>query len=161
MTASETIRAMYDAINRRDLDGAIATIDDNCTYEDFNFSKPFVGKDAIYQLFKDSCENIPDGLLFVIDDITQSAPKTVGGSVGLMWHVELDGIPFPNGRGVSFYRLSDSTGKVIRARDVVEPPVKPGKVAFSMMRLASPLVRRLLKSKTTASLSLTRSDDDL
>ncbi|MEO0456997.1 MAG: nuclear transport factor 2 family protein [Cyanobacteria bacterium P01_A01_bin.114] len=140
-SASDIIRAMYDAINRRDVEGAIAFIDDNCIYQDFNFSRPFQGKAAVRDLFKDSCEKVPKTLRFVIDDITTGDPL----AAGLTWHVELDGIPFPNGRGTSFYRLSETTGKVIFARDTVEPPLKPGQIAFSIIRLVSPLVRKFLK----------------
>ncbi|MEM8810762.1 MAG: nuclear transport factor 2 family protein [Cyanobacteria bacterium P01_G01_bin.38] len=142
-SASETIRALYTAINRRDVEGAIAFIDDDCLYQDFNFPQPFQGKAAVQALFKESCEKVPKALQFVIDDITTGDPL----ATGLTWHVELDGIPFPNGRGASFYRLSETTGKVIFARDVVEPPIKPGRVAFSIIRLASPLVRRFLKGR--------------
>lgn len=139
--ASEIIQAMYDAINRRDVDGAIAFIDDDCTYQDFNFPKPFQGKAAIRTLFEESCQKIPEALQFVIDDITTGDSL----AVGLTWHVELDGIPFPNGRGASFYRLSETTGKMIFARDIVEPPIKPGRMAFSIIRWVSPLVRRFLR----------------
>ncbi|NEP15596.1 MAG: nuclear transport factor 2 family protein [Leptolyngbya sp. SIO4C1] len=140
MSASEVVRAMYAAINRRDVEGAIAFIDENCVYQDFNFPQPFEGKAAVRSLFEESCNNVPPTLTFVIDDITAGDPL----AVGMTWHVELDGIAFPNGRGASFYRLSERSGKVIFARDIVEPPVKPGKVAFAIIRLVSPLVRRVL-----------------
>ncbi|MEM9907443.1 MAG: nuclear transport factor 2 family protein [Cyanobacteria bacterium P01_D01_bin.44] len=142
-SASETIQAMYVAINRRDVEAAIAFIDDECTYQDFNFSQPFQGKAAVRALFEESCEKVPKALQFVIDDITTGDPL----ATGLTWHVELEGIPFPNGRGTSFYRLSETTGKVIFARDIVEPSIKPGRIAFSIIRLVSPLVRRFLKGR--------------
>jgi hypothetical protein len=116
-------------------------IDDECVYQDLNFSQPFKGKEAVRQLLCESCEGIPDDLLFVIDDITQGDLL----AVGILWHVELDGIPFPNGRGVSFYRFSAETGKLVLARDLVESPLKPGNAAFWLIRLVSPWVRRLLK----------------
>ncbi len=100
------------------------------------------------QLLEESCKGMPDELQFVIDDLTTGDRF----AVGVLWHVELDGIPFPNGRGVSFYRFSEVTGKLVNARDLVEPPLKPGKAAFFIIRLVSPLVRRLLKhqhNKTT------------
>ncbi|MGC9503409.1 nuclear transport factor 2 family protein [Baaleninema sp.] len=142
---SELVRSLYDAINRRDIDGAIALVDDECIYEDLNFPQPFRGKAAVRRLFETSCDSVPEDLLFVIDDITEAE----GNAVGLLWHVELDGIPFPNGRGASFYRISDTTGKLVFARDLVEPPLKPGKLSLGVIRLVTPLVRPVLKPRET------------
>ncbi len=137
------IQSIYEAINRRDIPAAMELIDDDCIYEDLNFPQPFLGKDAVRKLFEESCQGVPDDLQFVIDDLTQGEQN----ALGVLWHVELDGIPFPNGRGVSFYRLSEKTGKLVFARDLVEPPIKPGKVSFWIIRLVTPLIRLLLKSK--------------
>ncbi len=137
------IQSIYEAINRRDIPAAMELIDDDCIYEDLNFPQPFLGKDAVRKLFEESCQGVPDDLQFVIDDLTQGEQSTFG----VLWHVELDGIPFPNGRGVSFYRLSEKTGKLVFARDLVEPPIKPGKVSFWIIRLVTPLIRLLLKQK--------------
>ncbi|MEB3232919.1 MAG: nuclear transport factor 2 family protein, partial [Leptolyngbyaceae bacterium] len=142
--AHHIVEAMYAAINRRDIDAAMAYIDPNCVYQDFNFSQPFIGRAAVRDLFTESCNGLPNDLLFVIDDISTGE----GQAVGIIWHVELDGIPFPNGRGASFYRLSDTTGQIVLARDVVEPPLKPGHAAFFLIRLVTPLVRRFLAPKT-------------
>ena len=140
-TAHKTIQSIYEAINRRDLNAAMEWIDSQCLYEDLNFSHPFRGRDAVRQLLEESCQGIPDELQFVIDDLTTGDCF----AVGVLWHIELDGIPFPNGRGVSFYRFSEVTGKLVKARDLVEPPFKPGKMAFFILRLVSPLVRLFLK----------------
>ncbi|NEP27462.1 nuclear transport factor 2 family protein, partial [Moorena sp. SIO3I6] len=112
--AHNLIQSIYEAINRRDVNAAMEWIDDQCIYEDLNFSQPFKGKEAVKQLLEESCQGIPDELKFVIDDITTGDPL----AVGILWHVELDGIPFPNGRGVSFYRCSEVTGKLVLARDL-------------------------------------------
>ena len=146
MTTTPThsvIQSIYEAINRRDIPAAMELIDDDCIYEDLNFPQPFLGKNAVRKLFEESCQGVPDDLQFVIDDLTQGEDNRFG----VLWHVELDGIPFPNGRGVSFYRLSEKTGKLVFARDLVEPPIKPGKVSFWIIRLVTPLIRLLLKPK--------------
>lgn len=141
-TAKEVIESIYKAINSRDITAAMAWIDDDCIYQDLNFPKPFTGKQAVRQLFEESIQGLPDDLQFVIDDITTEDKL----AVGIIWHVELDGIPFPNGRGASFYRLSQKTRKLVFARDLVESPVKLGKVAFFIIRLVMPLVRRISKA---------------
>ena len=48
-------------------------------------------------------------------------------------HVDLNGNEFPFSRGVSFYEVDDS-GKIVAARDLVEPAVKPGASALLVSR---------------------------
>ena len=141
--AHSVIQSFYQAVNRRDILAAMNLVDDNCLYQDLNFSQPFQGKEAVQKLLEESCNGIPDDLQFVIDDITVGDPL----AVGVFWHVELDGTPFPNSRGASFYRLSEKSGKLVLARDVVESPFKPGHAAFFIIRLVTPLIRRQLKRK--------------
>ncbi|MEA5512131.1 nuclear transport factor 2 family protein [Crocosphaera sp. UHCC 0190] len=144
-SAKEVIESIYQAINNRDIEKAIKWVDNDCIYQDVNFSQAFEGKESVKNLFKESCENVPDDFKFVIDEITTEDPL----KVGVLWHVELDNIPIPNGRGVSFYRISETTGKLIFARDIVEPPLKPGKLSFFIIRLVTPLIRRFLKQDST------------
>ncbi len=144
-TAKEVIESIYQAINNRNIDTAIKWVDDACIYQDVNFSQSFEGKEAVKTLFQESCDNVPDDFKFVIDEITEGDPL----KVGVLWHVELDNVSIPNGRGVSFYRISETTGKLIFARDIVEPPLKPGKVSFFIIRLITPLIRRFLKPDST------------
>ncbi|EEH58945.1 uncharacterized protein MICPUCDRAFT_4063, partial [Micromonas pusilla CCMP1545] len=134
-TAETVVRGMYDAINRRDVAAALEFVDDDILYEDFNFPTPFKGKAAVKKLFEESCDGIPDDMLFIIDECTDGGGK----SVGMTWYVELEGEPFPNARGASLYRISETTGKLAYARDVVESPLKLGDVSFSIIRLVAPL----------------------
>ncbi|NEO25183.1 MAG: nuclear transport factor 2 family protein, partial [Moorea sp. SIO4G2] len=48
--AHNLIQSIYEAINRRDVNAAMEWIDDQCIYEDLNFSQPFKGKEAVRQL---------------------------------------------------------------------------------------------------------------
>ncbi|MEM7793791.1 MAG: nuclear transport factor 2 family protein [Cyanobacteria bacterium P01_C01_bin.118] len=143
--ATSLIQAIYRAINDRDVPQAVALIDENCTYEDLNFSATFMGRAAVQGLFAESCQAVPQDLQFVIDDIAGD-----DWAVGITWHVALDGIAFPNGRGVSFYRFSPESGKLIFARDCVEPTIKPGKAAFAVIRWVTPLVRYWLGRERTS-----------
>lgn len=148
--AEEVIREMYDAINARDVARAIACVDDDVVYEDFNFPAPFKGKAAVRKLFEASCSGIPDELAFVIDAATTGSTNSVGGStnsVGMTWHVELMGEAFPNARGVSFYEISEKSGKLIYARDCVESPLKAGEAAFSIIRVVAPLVKKQIAAR--------------
>ncbi len=143
-TAKEVIESIYQAINDRNINQAIQWVDEDCLYEDMNFSQPFQGKKAVKHLFQESCDNVPHDFKFIIDEITTGDPL----KVGILWHVELGNIPIPNGRGVSFYRISETTGKLIYARDIVEPPLKLGKLSFFIIRLVTPLIRTLLKENS-------------
>ena len=137
------MRGMYDAINRRDVEAALAFVDDDILYEDFNFPKPFRGKAAVRKLFEESCDGIPDDMLFIVDECTDGG----GIGVGMTWYVELEGEPFPNARGASFYRVDPVSGKLVYARDVVEPPAKLGDVSFSIIRAVAPLVKKQLRAQ--------------
>ena len=143
VTAESVVRGMYDAINRRDVAAALEFVDDDILYEDFNFPKPFRGKAAVKKLFEESCDGIPDDMLFIVDECTDGG----GISVGMTWYVELEGEPFPNARGASLYRINPETGKLVYARDVVEPPAKLGDVSFSIIRAVAPLVKKQLRAQ--------------
>ncbi|MEM8780465.1 MAG: nuclear transport factor 2 family protein, partial [Cyanobacteria bacterium P01_G01_bin.49] len=145
-SAAEVIELVYQAINNRDITTAVQWIDENCVYQDVNFASSFEGKEAVRNLFEESCNNVPDDFKFVIDEMTTGDPL----KVGVLWHVELGNIPFPNGRGVSFYRISETSRKLIFARDIVEPPLKPGKASFLIIRFVTPLIRRFFKGDDKA-----------
>ena len=144
MDASEQVRTMYAAINQRDVKSAVSCVDQDCVYQDLNFPKPFEGRAAIAKMFEDTLGRVPDDFKFVIDDITGDDL-----AAGLTWHVELGGVPFPNTRGASFYRLSPASGLIMFGRDVVESPVKPGKIAFAIIKVVTPLARWWLKQDKT------------
>ena len=127
----------------------MALVDDAVLYEDLNFPSPWAGAAGVRKLFEESCEGIPDDLLFVVDDITEGDEL----KCGVLWHVEIAGVPFPNGRGASFYRIDEESRKLVYARDVVEPPFKPGLAAFAIIRAVAPLVKKTLASSSASSAS--------
>lgn len=92
---------------------------------------------------------VPADLKFAIEDVTENDSRAVGvkwcvvfnlsvflrliarpdtADIGCR-HVEVDGNEFPFSRGASFYEL-DSEGRIVYARDLVEPAVKPGSAAL-------------------------------
>lgn len=143
-SARDTVLAFYDAINRRDIDGAASCIGENCRYEDLIYPEPFVGQEVVQTFFKKITSNMPDELEFVIDEITGAA----GDTVGLTWHVQLRAeggrgpVPFPFGRGCSFYRVN-AQGKIVYARDAVEPATKPGSAALKVLTAVTPLIKAI------------------
>mmetsp|Transcript_39142 Transcript_39142/g.83822 ORF Transcript_39142/g.83822 Transcript_39142/m.83822 type:complete len:205 (-) Transcript_39142:3-617(-) len=100
-----------------------------------------VGIEAVGELFRASCDSIPRGMDFVVDEVTDGGAGAL--SVGVAWHVEINGLPFPNTRGCSLYRLDPKSRKLVYARDVVESPLKPGEAAFGLMKVLVPLYLKL------------------
>jgi hypothetical protein len=65
-SAPSVIRAFYDAINARDLDAALACIDEECVYEDMIYAAPFEGKAAVAAHFRNVFAALPPDMAFVV-----------------------------------------------------------------------------------------------
>lgn len=137
------MRAFYAGINSHDLDSVEELIAHNCVYEDLIFPQPFVGRKAIMDFFNKFIDTISMELQFVIDDISEADSS----AVGVTWHLEWKGRPFPFSKGCSFYRLEVLNGKrqIIYGRDSVEPFFKPGETALVAIRGVAWLLQRFPK----------------
>lgn len=128
------VREFYDGVNRRDLAAVEPLIAEGCVYEDLVFPRPFVGRAQILGFFGEFMGTISPDLQFVIDDISAEDPA----AVGVTWHLEWRGRPFPFSRGCSFYRLLESESEqqlqIVYGRDCVEPAAKPGDLALVIIR---------------------------
>ncbi|OWM67512.1 uncharacterized protein LOC116205151 [Punica granatum] len=131
-SAEEVVRSFYRGINGRDLSSVEGLIADDCVYEDLIFPQPFVGRKAILDFFRKFIDAISADLQFVIDDISAEDSS----AVGVTWHLEWKGKPFPFSKGCSFYRLQIIQGKqqITYGRDSVEPAIKPGEAALAAIR---------------------------
>ncbi|KAL8166759.1 hypothetical protein V2J09_008258 [Rumex salicifolius] len=105
LSASEVVRQFYDGINRRDLPAVEGLIAENCVYEDLIFPRPFVGRKNIMAFFEKFIHLSID-LQFAIDDISTEDSS----AIGVKWHFEYKGTPFPFSKGCSFYRLEMING---------------------------------------------------
>ena len=76
-------------------------------------------------------------MIFVLDEITEDDLLRVG----ILWHIEVDGKVFPGSDGVSFYKMNKDNGKLIFARTLVEPVLKPAFSVFPLLGLMGTLVR--------------------
>jgi len=139
-TASEIVREFYSRINSRELEFVEELIAENCVYDDFVFPQPFVGRKDIIDFFKKFTDATSTDLQFVIDDITSEDSS----AVGITWHLEWRGKPFPFSRGCSFYRCEIFNGKqqIIYGRDSVEPATKPGDIALVAIKAVTSLLDR-------------------
>lgn len=143
LSGSSVVRAFYAGINSHDLDSVEELIAHNCVYEDLIFPQPFVGRKAIMDFFNKFIDTISMELQFVIDDISEADSS----AVGVTWHLEWKGRPFPFSKGCSFYRLEVLNGKrqIIYGRDSVEPFLKPGETALVAIRGVAWLLQRFPK----------------
>ena len=108
-------------------------------YWDTIYEEPFAGKESVREYFAKAARVLGPAVRFVVDGLS---PAEDGSAVGVKWHCELDdGTPLPNSRGCSFYELRDSGRVIARARDFVEPAVKPGAATLYLLRAVLPLVR--------------------
>lgn len=139
-SAAEVVRRFYGGINGQDISAVEGLIADKCVYEDLIFPRPFVGREAILDFFKKFNDIIGTDLRFVIDDISEEDSS----GVGVTWHLEWKGKPFPFSKGCSFYRLEVIDGKrqIIYGRDSVEPALKPGETALVAIRGLVRLLQR-------------------
>ncbi|XP_019708426.2 uncharacterized protein [Elaeis guineensis] len=106
-TAADVVREYYHGFNRWDLASMEALIGEDCVYEDLLFSQPFIGCKAILEFFNKLAESTSSDLQFVIDDISNEDIS----AVGVTWHLEWHGTPFPFSKGCSFYSTEVLDGK--------------------------------------------------
>eukprot|EP01024_Parvocaulis_polyphysoides_P028269 TRINITY_DN25577_c0_g1_i1.p1 TRINITY_DN25577_c0_g1~~TRINITY_DN25577_c0_g1_i1.p1 ORF type:complete len:263 (+),score=25.81 TRINITY_DN25577_c0_g1_i1:118-789(+) len=138
--AKDVVMKFYTAYNARNFDTVMECISEDCIYEDLIYEYPFEGTQAIKQYFEKVAKVVPDDLQFEVEFITQGDPYRVG----VQWYTSIDGRFFPFSRGCSFYRVNDE-GKIISARDVVEPSSKPGASTLKLLTFVAPLIRELSK----------------
>ncbi|CAL2235938.1 unnamed protein product [Prunus armeniaca] len=139
-SGADIVRKFYGGINVQDLASVEELIAEKCVYEDLVFPRPFVGRKDILQFFKKFNDSVGKDLQFVIDDISTEDSA----AVGVTWHLEWNGKPFPFSKGCSFYRLEVVNGKrqIIYGRDSVEPAIKPGDTVLVAIRGVAWLLRQ-------------------
>ncbi|EAZ08361.1 hypothetical protein OsI_30617 [Oryza sativa Indica Group] len=142
-SAADVVRAFYDGLNRRDLAAVEPLIAEGCVYEDLVFPNPFVGRAEILGFFAGFMGSVSSDLRFVIDDISAGDDSR---AVGVTWHLDWKGRPFPFSRGCSFYRLQldekQQQLQIVYGRDCVEPAVKPGESALLIIRAVTWIFER-------------------
>ena len=159
-------RARLQAVNERQLEQAMVYLAEDIVYEDLTFPQAFEGKEAMRDFLYEICEGFPRDLQFVIDKrvtdgVSQSQARpthdaschvmscpvlsffrSAQTSVGLTWHVEIDGTELPFSKGCSFYHMNER-GLIVYARDIVEPSIKPGHAALQMIKVVAPLLKSM------------------
>jgi hypothetical protein len=106
--AAASVRAFYDAYNRRDLPALSALLDDEVAYSDLVYPQPKRGRAAVMAWLERVSAGAPRDLAFVIEGLAAGEEQIVGGAgdgpdaspsspsppprtvgVGVKWHVAL------------------------------------------------------------------------
>lgn len=90
------------AFNARDLNALLDVMAPNCTVEGLAYSDTIKGKQDLLPFYRALLARVPPDMALVVDDLSGDG----GVCVGVTWHLELNGVAVPYGRGLSFYRLN-------------------------------------------------------
>jgi hypothetical protein len=121
--ANEVVRYLFNDVQGSSVDESMRFFDESIVYRDFNYESLWKGTDQVRKFIEDF--NFP-GIEFRaqrIDDGIDSCCFT--------WEVAIADAP-ETIKGISFYELNTTTGKVNYVRDVPESAIKPpilGKLA--------------------------------
>ena len=93
--------------------GALKFVDDDILYEDFNFQTPFKGIGAVKKLFEESCDGIPDDMLFIVDECTDGGGISAGPhSISCRKHPNFEPfVPEPT-KGIPLHNSKDARAKL-------------------------------------------------
>jgi len=126
------VEELYDMFNRCDANGTAACFVEDVVYEDL-----LLGSSTIVESREDfrkliqshpvflgyrACKAAglpPPDVRVVVDGISEDLARR---TVGVEWHVEVNGDPLGLGRGISFFRICPTTGLIKRAVDIAEAP---------------------------------------
>jgi ketosteroid isomerase-like protein len=122
----DAIRALYKAFNDRDAPRVASLLAEDVVYEDLLLGASTIcrGREsfsqalAFHPAFLSAQLGLPMGRLeLVVDDVACDGER----SVGVEWHVELNGEPFPLSRGLSLATIN-AAGELERVVDIAEAP---------------------------------------
>ena len=122
----DAIRGLYKAFNDRDAPRVASLLAEDVVYEDLLLGASTIcrGREsfsqalAFHPAFLSAQLGLPMGRLeLVVDDVACDGER----SVGVEWHVELNGEPFPLSRGLSLATIN-AAGELERVVDIAEAP---------------------------------------
>jgi len=138
-------RRYWQGMNERNIDYALEQFSEEIFFQDMMFAEPITSKEGLRAHFTTCLDGFPEGLLFVIDEISRDGGD---GCCGAYWHCETpEGKAFPFSRGLSFYKC-DEEGKLVFAREIPEPSTKPGPAGLAFAKFGSFMMQFIPESVT-------------
>jgi hypothetical protein len=138
------VRHLWQNIDLSDSEKALEFFHDDVVYEDLIYEKPFVGKEAVKKFLQSSRDNAPDGIQFVLDDVSDGED-----ACGFTWHLELEinGQTKNITKGISFYRLDPKDRRIIYVSDAPESLIKLGSIGLKLANFAFNLAKKFPSEK--------------
>lgn len=118
-SAPDLVKFLWTEVNGSDKQLTLSLFDDNIVYDDFNFPKPFVGKEEVSEFLDEF--DIP-GITFIPEKFTDG--RDGSDSCCFTWRVQLAGVA-QSTRGISFYETNPAGTLVTYINDIPEPAIKP------------------------------------
>jgi len=119
--AQPVVEYLWKEVNQGDgdVEEVLSFFADDCTYEDFNYEQPLLGKPEVRGFLKKFKEI--KSLRFMPERFSDGMKACC-----FTWRVEIAGLPSdgPQVRGISFYRLNEA-GLISFVRDIPESALKP------------------------------------
>ncbi|KAG1665981.1 hypothetical protein FOA52_010079 [Chlamydomonas sp. UWO 241] len=135
MSSQEVVMSFFDALNSRDIGGLLSLCARDVVHEDLAHEQTASDRKAVAKFYLGLFESMADNMQFVVGDITGGDSPTVG----VTWHIAVEGCELPLSRGIGFYRLN-SQKKISYLRQSPEHFLKLGDAALSAAGNLSPFV---------------------
>jgi len=152
----QIVERMYDNFNSCDADGTAACFTVDVVYEDLLLGNATIveSREDFRELIQSHpvfvgrriCEQLhinPMNLEVKVDNISEDVVRN---TVGVEWHVEIDGEPLGLGRGLSFMHICPRTGLIRHAVDIAEAPWRAVGLLFSPFARSLRQVSRTVKT---------------
>ncbi|GAX78834.1 hypothetical protein CEUSTIGMA_g6271.t1 [Chlamydomonas eustigma] len=133
----ETVLSFFHRLNSRDISGLLQLLSDDIVHHDLAHENPALNKLEVAKFYQELLASLSENMKFVVEDITDGDSFYVG----VTWHIAVEGLELPLGRGVGFYKVS--RGKIHYVRQSPEHFLKVANLALSATGMASPLVHAL------------------
>ena len=129
----DIVRHLWENIDLDNSEEALAFFHDDVVYSDLIYEEPFVGKEAVAKFLNASRANAPEGLRFVLDDVSDGED-----ACGFTWHLELEinGENRKITKGLSLYRVDPNDRRIISVTDAPESFIKIGSAGLKIANLA-------------------------
>jgi len=136
----DVVRHLWQNIDLTNSEKALEFFHEDVVYEDLIYSKPFVGKEEVKGFLQSSRDNAPEGLQFVLDDVSDGE-----NACGFTWHLELEinGQTRNITKGISFYRLDPKDRRIIYVSDAPESLIKLGSIGLKLANFAFNMAKKL------------------